>query len=475
MSQFLIITISILLIVSGSQAQNKDSASMLLNKSYVDLKGKTTTTILVNETTDTLKLNYTFFNWFPYTETRDVLIIPPNGKFTINLIFNFPDFIRVGNHLTIFNGPGDSLICRIKKYNSPFIEATYTGKYASENGYYTLYNKVFGGIDQEGKSYYAIADHLQNWNLFPAKGDSITQVKTQFLNQYKGSLPPWFKKHEQKRLLFNNYFRLNNALISKQFYSQQKISVNDAYYSFEKQLDQVDDMVLNETYLYCMSSFFTHQAELLNFSRPLGNIRAIEKLYSKTNVGDVNLMRALGLLYRDDKSAYDEVIPTLKFKEPERKIWLDSAIQFRLGNPVIGRKPPEIVMKDVNDKPVAFADYKGQTIIVNFWAQWCGPCIAEFPQENKLYQQYKGKGLVVMNVCFDSDKAKWKQLSKQHNLQMVNLYTAKSDYLRLLKLYNLTAPPRSILINTKGIVTDNYLKRASLLTEDEMKKILYQY
>lgn len=445
---------------------------MLLNKSYVDLKGKEATTVFINETADTLKLSYTFFNWLPYTETRDILTIPPEGKSTLILLFNFPDFIRIGNHITLFNGPGDTLVCYIKKYNSGFIEAHYTGKYAQENYYYESYNKSFGGIDQEGRQYYALSDELKDWNLFPAKGDSITRIKLQFLKQYSEPLPAWFIQHESRRLLYNNYFRLTNALLTKEFYSGHKINVNANYYDFEKLLNKDDDMFLNETYLYCMNDYFARQASLAKLPRSVGNIYAIDKQYHQTDIGDVNLMRALGLLYRNDKLRYDSIKSTLKFKNPERKLWLDSLIQTKLGNPIIGKKAPAITLTDISDKAVALTDYAGKIIIVNFWAVWCGPCIAEFPDENKLYQQYKNKGLVVINICFDSDKEQWKQLSKRHNLQMVNLYTAKADCLKLLKQYNLTAPPRSILINRDGLIADNYLKRASMLSSTEINKML---
>jgi thiol-disulfide isomerase/thioredoxin len=49
----------------------------------------------------------------------------------------------------------------------------------------------------------------------------------------------------------------------------------------------------------------------------------------------------------------------------------------------------------------AIAAYRGHVVVVNFWATWCGPCVAEFPDLVKLSRRYKNKGLVVMSVSAD--------------------------------------------------------------------------
>ena len=121
------------------------------------------------------------------------------------------------------------------------------------------------------------------------------------------------------------------------------------------------------------------------------------------------------------------------------------------------------------------SSYLGKKIILNFWAVWCGFCKAEFPYENRLYQQYKDKSLVVINICVDSDKESWVRNSKKYNLRMVYLYTDKGDYAKLLNQYNLSDLPRSVLLDGKGIVVDNYFKRASHLTERDIVNLISSF
>jgi peroxiredoxin len=61
----------------------------------------------------------------------------------------------------------------------------------------------------------------------------------------------------------------------------------------------------------------------------------------------------------------------------------------------------DLTLKDMNGVAVRLADYKGQVIVLNFWATWCGPCQAEIPELVSTYAQYKDKGVVVLGVSID--------------------------------------------------------------------------
>lgn len=453
-------------------AEAQTSPGMLLNKQFVDLKGREGKIIFINSTQQKIKLGYMFFNWFPYQELRDTLTIDVGKTDSISLTYNFPDFVEVNNSFKIYNSPGGRVICNVKAVDKQKPNLEFSGSFAGENKYYQVYHNFLGHYSLETRAYYAVSDRLADWNLFPAKADSITKIRLKFLDNYLGDLSPWFKAHEHRRLLYNQYFLMSNALLSKEFYGGKSISVNSSYYDFEKQINRDTDMVLNSTYLYCINDYFGHQARVFKLSGISGPIHTIDKLYHRTDIGDVSLMFDLGKVYRINKLSYDSLMATVQFKQPERKAAFDSLVQIKLGAPRIGKHAPAMTLTDINGKIVSLNDYLSSTVIVNFWAVWCGPCKAEFPEENKLYNLYKDKNLVVINVCFDSEKEAWLRDSKKYNLQMINLYTEKADYNQLLKRYNLSAPPRSILIDKSGIVINNYLTRASALDTKEIDKTL---
>lgn len=60
-------------------------------------------------------------------------------------------------------------------------------------------------------------------------------------------------------------------------------------------------------------------------------------------------------------------------------------------------------LKDVAGKKVQLSQYKGQVVLLNFWATWCRPCRTEIPSLISLYRDYKDRGLVVLGVSVDSE------------------------------------------------------------------------
>lgn len=72
-----------------------------------------------------------------------------------------------------------------------------------------------------------------------------------------------------------------------------------------------------------------------------------------------------------------------------------------------GKFAPDFRTKDVNDKLVALSDYKGQYILLDFWASWCTWCIKGIPHIKELKEKYQNKGLEVIGVTLDRSKDDW--------------------------------------------------------------------
>jgi thiol-disulfide isomerase/thioredoxin len=67
---------------------------------------------------------------------------------------------------------------------------------------------------------------------------------------------------------------------------------------------------------------------------------------------------------------------------------------------------PAINLQDLDGKPVSSEKLKGQIIVLDFWATWCGPCIVEIPHYNKIEEKYSSKGVKVVGVTLASGEAK---------------------------------------------------------------------
>ena len=71
----------------------------------------------------------------------------------------------------------------------------------------------------------------------------------------------------------------------------------------------------------------------------------------------------------------------------------------------IGLPAPEVTLKDLDGKDVPLSHYKGQVVLVNFWATWCEPCRIEIPWLIEMQQKYGAKGFVVLGIALDEEGA----------------------------------------------------------------------
>ena len=82
-------------------------------------------------------------------------------------------------------------------------------------------------------------------------------------------------------------------------------------------------------------------------------------------------------------------------------------------SPLNGKPAPAFALEDLNGKKVSLAGYRGKTVLVNFWATWCGPCKIETPWLVELRDKYAGQGFEILGVDTEAedlkpdDKAGW--------------------------------------------------------------------
>ncbi|GAB3906205.1 TlpA family protein disulfide reductase [Mucilaginibacter boryungensis] len=414
-----------------------------------------------------------FFNWLPYQESSISLTIAPGRADSISLSYSYPDFIFVDNQLGILNGPGGHVVCDIKTTNFRNAQIMFKGSFALENKYYLAYYQYLGNTDNESRPYYNAGEKLNDFNRFPAIADSITQIRLNFLEKYVEPVSQWFKKHEYQRLVYNGNMRKYNVLIDKEFHTGKAFLVRPDYYSFEKQIKLINkDMILNTSYVWATDFYLNRLSKQVIKKVPDAMLYVIDSLCKNTLESDVLKMRRLGVIYTSSKAKYDIIYKSVSFVNQGNRIHNNDLIQAKLGLPKVGARVPAVTLTDINGKQVSLSDYAGKPIIINFWAIWCAPCIGEFPKENKIYQQYKNRGLVMINICIDSDRERWQQISKRANLQMINLFADAENYKVIKAKFNIGAIPRGIAIDRNFKVVDNYLPRANLLSVQEIEALI---
>lgn len=135
------------------------------------------------------------------------------------------------------------------------------------------------------------------------------------------------------------------------------------------------------------------------------------------------------------------------------------------------RKAPNFSLKAIDGKTIELSKLKGKTVIVNFWATWCGPCRAEIPGFLEVYEKYKSKGLEIVGVSLD--QGGWddvKPFVKKFNIS----YPVVLGNEKISREYgDIEAIPTTFIVDKNGFVIDRhigYLKKEDF--ENKIKSLL---
>jgi thiol-disulfide isomerase/thioredoxin len=89
---------------------------------------------------------------------------------------------------------------------------------------------------------------------------------------------------------------------------------------------------------------------------------------------------------------------------------------YRQGEASIAGKTAEDFSMQMNGRAMKLSEYRGRVVVLNFWASWCPPCVAETPYLNALQRQIEPKGGVVLGVNVDEDPAAYQKFLVEHGV-----------------------------------------------------------
>lgn len=117
--------------------------------------------------------------------------------------------------------------------------------------------------------------------------------------------------------------------------------------------------------------------------------------------------------------------------------------------------------KDLDDRPVALAQFKGRLLVLNFWATWCAPCVEEMPDLQRVQDEYAARGVSVVGMGIDAVPA-MRRFRDEHKLGLTLLAAAAGGTELARELGNASgALPFTVLIDAEGRVVQRRLGRIS--------------
>lgn len=208
------------------------------------------------------------------------------------------------------------------------------------------------------------------------------------------------------------------------------------------------------------------------------------KMYEILNNDYKRRMRFLAENYADRNSVL-AVLSQLSDRNPEDLAVLEKVIaKFETINPdyepfiaykkaveearyqrerlAIGKPAPEFSFPNPEgDKSYGPADFEGKVLLIDFWASWCGPCVAEIPHLKEVYAKYKSKGVEILSVSIDSKDESWKKALTEQNMDWYQVCAPNSGK-EIMKDYQFSGIPYMVLLDREGKIIAKNVRGESI-------------
>lgn len=114
-----------------------------------------------------------------------------------------------------------------------------------------------------------------------------------------------------------------------------------------------------------------------------------------------------------------------------------------------GRAAPDFALKSSTGENLRLSEFRGDVVMINFWATWCGPCRQEMPLLDELYNRYERVGFNLLGVNIDDDSRRAMQMIEELGVNFPVLFDARKE---VSKLYEVDAMPVTVLVDREGNV-----------------------
>ena len=133
-------------------------------------------------------------------------------------------------------------------------------------------------------------------------------------------------------------------------------------------------------------------------------------------------------------------------------------------------EPVDFALPDIHGDEQPLSQYRGKWVVVNFWATWCAPCLAEIPDLQAFHDKYQGKGAVVVGVNMESiELDKLRDFVKERSIGYPVWHMEPEVETALGKVFGL---PTTFLVNPQGTVV---AREIGAVTAEEIEDFIQRY
>ncbi|HHH36527.1 MAG TPA: TlpA family protein disulfide reductase [Gammaproteobacteria bacterium] len=108
---------------------------------------------------------------------------------------------------------------------------------------------------------------------------------------------------------------------------------------------------------------------------------------------------------------------------------------------------PDFTLKSRSGENLKLSEFRGEVVMINFWASWCGPCRQEMPLLDQLYARYSPMGFTILGVNVEEDSAQAEKLLEEIPVSFPILFDSQN---RVTEQYDVVAMPSTVMVDRDG-------------------------
>jgi len=432
--------------------------------------------IVASSVIDSINFETNFVSYYPLRGCIvQKFVIKKNGTYFLQIKMTKPELVTfiIKKSFDTYLIPNDTLTIQLKQ--NAIDKDNHSTDYVINNKFFDYCQakfKKFGYVsfnDPKNKAINRglIADITQK--EYNTGIDLLNAEEKQNISFLEGfnDLPKWFINLERSNIQYSSaWWRFELYRVLTSMSQKEKFSLNLPFYNPDARLSSfyyffLDSYILygeglknNETRLERMMRILTEQYPKID-SMLKGEIKNylitcyIGNLYSLCqNEKEVN---SIVLFIKSNN--FNLTSKETEYLDKER-LNISNRLLF-LSNLKTGSEAPDFNLKDSNGTSHKLSDYIGKIVYLHFWATWCGPCISELPELNKLISNFDKDKIVFINVCLDNSVEGWKKIVNDKKLQGINLICDGNWESTITYSFRISTIPHYTLVTEKGLIFKN--------------------